>query len=629
MIEERYAQAPKSSIEKFLREHPDVDQFLGKMVESEPWFTSKRIAFSCVAKGVKEPVRCRRCGAAIDARKWLENPSIRYCSRKCSQSSPERLEKMRATSMSRYGCGNAMQSKEVRCRLAESNMRKYGVENVFQLKEKQAKIRETNMRRYGEEHFTQTEEFREKSRNSMLSRYGTEYASQSGEVRERVKATNLARYGGVAPACSADVVEKMKRTNAARYGSECSLSNPEVAEKRNATWMGRYGGHPLSSEGVIRKRMETNVRKYGSDCYPSSPAYFGMQYDGLVRRFAGKVEPVFGRDEYRGMSRHEAYRWRCCRCGNEFESRIYITDFDPQDRLLPRCPSCHPFQAGVSSGETELLEFVRSICKSEVVHGDRDVIRPYELDIYIPEKRVAIEFDGLYWHSEGCGKDMRYHLDKTVMCEGHGIRLIHVFEDEWRNRRDIVKDRIRSVIGAGGTRIYARKCAVREISAKESSSFLDANHLQGSGKSSVRYGLFHEDELVAVMTFGKPRFNRSYDWEMIRFASKIGYSVVGGASRLLAHFRRERHGSIISYADRRYSNGNLYERLGFERIGVSEPNYWYVKNFDKLSRYACQKSMLPALLGAGFHLEWSEYENMMYNGWNRIYDCGNIVYVMR
>ena len=284
--------------------------------------------------------------------------------------------------------------------------------------------------------------------------------------------------------------------------------------------------------------------------------------------------------------------------------------------------------SGTSHGEQEIAGFVKGIYDGAVFENCRNVIAPYELDVYLPEKRVAIEFDGLFWHSEAVGKDEHYHLMKTEKCLERGIRLVHVFEDEWKEKREIVEDRIRSILGIGQKRIFARKCVVKAISAKESNEFLEHNHLQGCCNSSIRYGLFFNGELVAVMTFGKPRFNKNYDWELVRYASKIGCHIVGGASKLLARFRKNHFGSIVSYADRRYSDGHLYEKLGFVQVGVSKPSYCYVKGAQKLNRYACQKHKLPALLGDGYDEELSECDNMVANGWSQVHDCGNFIYVI-
>lgn len=624
-IDERYLTAPFNTIDKFLRENQDVDGFLQKMIEDEPWFESKRRAFSCVAKNILEPVLCANCGTVVNVHKALDGK--RYCCNKCSQSSPERLEKVRQTSIARYGCANAMQSKSIQDKQRQTNQERYGVDNVFQLEEKKEKIRQTNLARYGSELYVQSKDWKEKTVSHNLKKFGAEFPSQNPDVMEKVKQTNLEKYGGVAPACSQEVVDKMRRTNIERYGNECSLNNADVAEKREETWNEKYGGHPLSNPTVIRQRKDTNIEKYGAELYTSSPAYFAQQYDKLAKRFEGKVELLFSASEYHGINCGEKYKWRCCKCESEFETHIHITDFDKDERLLPRCPNCYPLQAGVSSGEMDLLECVKSIYDGEIIDKDRSVIHPLELDIYLPEKKVAIEFDGLYWHSEEQGKGEDYHVAKTNKCNENGIRLIHVFEDEWRFQRPIVEDRLKSIIGVDQKSIFARKCIVKEIGSKESNDFLEENHIQGADGAPIRYGLFYNGELVAVMTFGKPRFSRGYDFELIRFASKLGIHVVGGASKLLKHFSKSHSGSIVSYADRRYSDGNLYKKLGFSLKNISQPNYWYVKNFEKLSRYACQKHKLPELLGDGFNPEWSEYENMVQNGWNRIYDCGNFVFI--
>lgn len=631
-IDERYKIAPRSSIDKFLRENSDVDEFLCELCDANPeWMPTKRIAFSMAVLRMFEPARCKVCGKILDPVKYLNNPAnrIQYCSRKCSQSAPERLEKVKKTSLERFGAENAMQAKVIQDKLKATNVERYGVENVFQSEEKKRKIRETNLERYGTENYVQSDDWREKAVRTNRERLGVDFPAQNPEVMNKVRQTNLERYGGIAPACSQEVVDKMKATNLERYGVEYSLENPSIDEKRQQTWQETYGGHPLSNRDVIALREGTMMEKYGGKSFFTSKYYFRQQYDKLKERFAGKIEPMFTADEYHGINCREVYKWKCAKCGHEFEAHLHLTCIDPDEPLLPRCKVCYPPLAGESHAENELLEFVRSIYDGEVIHGDRTVLSPKELDIYLPEKHVAIEFDGMYWHTEEYGKGKEYHLEKTEQCLEKGIRLIHVFDDEWNHKKEIVKDRIRAILGIGQTRIYARKCIVRQIpSSAESNAFLEMNHLQGGDKSEIQYGLYHNGELVAVMTFGRPRFNESYDWELIRFASRAGCHVVGGAGKLLAEFRKSHSGSIISYADRRYSDGGLYERLGFTRTGVSSPNYWYIKGNVKLSRYQCQKHRLPALLGEYYFDELTEEENMLFNGYERMYDCGNLVYAL-
>lgn len=231
-------------------------------------------------------------------------------------------------------------------------------------------------------------------------------------------------------------------------------------------------------------------------------------------------------------------------------------------------------QDGTSAAEIEIIDFIKSVCTSKVVQKDRSAIAPYELDVLIPSKKLAFELDGLYWHSM---KSKQYHLMKTELCEQKGLQLVHIFEDEWRDKKDIVKSRIKNLLGHYSKTVYARKCEVREVSSRESSIFQDASHLQGSVKAKVHLGLFDRDELVSLMTFGKSRFSKKHEWEMLRFCSKLGYHVVGAAGKLLKCFERTFHPkSLVTYADRRWSQGKLYRALGFTQIGMTPPNYWYL-----------------------------------------------------
>ena len=169
--------------------------------------------------------------------------------------------------------------------------------------------------------------------------------------------------------------------------------------------------------------------------------------------------------------------------------------------------------------------------------------------------------------------------------------------------------------------------AVKEIDAKEKNEFLNKYHIQGSDQAKVKLGLFHENELVAVMTFGNPRFNKNYDWELIRYATKFEYQVLGGAGKLLSYFRKHYKGSIITYADRRFSQGDLYNKLGFKFLRYSSPNYVWLKDNMILKRYQTMKLTLENIIGEeNIDYTKSETENMINNGYYQIFDCGNIVY---
>jgi hypothetical protein len=209
--------------------------------------------------------------------------------------------------------------------------------------------------------------------------------------------------------------------------------------------------------------------------------------------------------------------------------------------------------------------------------------------------------------------------------KNNGYKLIHIFEHEWINKQEIIKAKLKALFGIEQTKIYARKCIIKEISTELKNDFLNQFHIQGEDKSKIKLGLFNEDELVAVMTFGKPRFNKNYEYELIRYATK--YKVIGGAGKLLKYFEKNyKPKSIITYADRAYSQGNMYFKLGFNFLKNNVPSYNWIKNDIILSRFRCQKSKLKEILKDRYNECLSENENMLFNGFSKLYDCGNIVF---
>lgn len=261
----------------------------------------------------------------------------------------------------------------------------------------------------------------------------------------------------------------------------------------------------------------------------------------------------------------------------------------------------------------------------ESITNDRVVLDGREIDILI--EKVGIEIDGVYWHSDKFRPRM-YHLDKTKLAESKGYTLLHFWDLEVDEHPELVRSMINSRVGLS-TRLYARKCEIKSVTFSEAESFLSKNHLQGSKAiGSIRYGLYNDNVLVCLMTFGKPRFNKEYDWELIRFCNIVNCTVIGGASRLFKHFLRNHTGDIISYANRRFSAGGLYEKLGFHWIRNTAPNYFYYDGAKLQSRNKFQKHKLPEMLKL-YSPDKSESENMRDNGYYRIFDCGNMVFEYR
>lgn len=309
---------------------------------------------------------------------------------------------------------------------------------------------------------------------------------------------------------------------------------------------------------------------------------------------------------------------RCNSCSNVFSrSRQYATSSKITDKM---CNVCYPPETGTSHQERALAEFLSNHVNIET--NNRTLIPPKEIDIYVPDHRLAIEYNGLYWHSE-VYKDKNYHQNKKDLAKSKGINLIHIFEDEWQNHPEIVKSRLMMQLGILKNRLYARKCTVKEIDPKTANMFLKENHIQGSGRSNVRVGLYYNQNLVSVMTFLKGDISKGVsDWELNRFCSVLNTQVVGAAGRMFKWFtEKHKPDKIISFSDRRWETGDsVYSKIGFVYESHTAPNYWYVPNNEihRYHRYSLRKPVGSKL---------SERALRESQGYLRIYDCGSSKWV--
>jgi hypothetical protein len=299
-----------------------------------------------------------------------------------------------------------------------------------------------------------------------------------------------------------------------------------------------------------------------------------------------------------------------------------------------RCPKCA--QNGTSRLEDEIFAFVASL-EPAAVQGSMKLVEKGEIDIYCPGPQVAFEVNGLYWHSTGApGRTKEWpkeHMPlKTSQCSELGIRLIHYYEDEWNYRQEQVKQHIRSCLGLLGAKVAARKCVVADVPIAEARAFLDAHHIQGATRVGSHpgrtAGLYSpEGALVAVMAFSPvvSRRGQAADprhWELTRFASSV--QVVGGASKLLAHFARANPQMelLVSYSDKRISQGNLYEKLGFAKAGTSPPDYTYVVKDKRVHKSNFTKARIRKKHPEVWSPDKTEWEMTSELGLHRIYNCG-------
>jgi hypothetical protein len=299
-----------------------------------------------------------------------------------------------------------------------------------------------------------------------------------------------------------------------------------------------------------------------------------------------------------------------------------------------RCGKCW-MECTKSKTELEIKQFLSD---NDIYVESTNILfngRRLEIDIFDKETGIGIEFNGNFFHREGMGKGENYHLYKQNKMEEQGYFLIQIFEDEWKYKRDIVESRLLVLFNKQFNKLYARKCVVKEINTKEAKDFINTHHLGGYAKSTVKLGLYHDNSLVSVMTFSKGNVNvskgvinqKSDEWELNRYCSKG--IIVGGPSKLLAYFKRNYKWEIIySYADRRWSQGMMYYKLGFQLSNITSPTSWYVHKNNLLERKH-RSLFIHGIIEKGKTKGLNEWEAMQLNGYDRIWDCGHYKFIMK
>ena len=441
---------------------------------------------------------------------------------------------------------------------------------------------------------------------TFFKKYGVEKLGKSAEIRAKINKTCLERYGVTCSLRNTDIAEKAKRTCRANHGVDYAFQSENVRKKAVKTLLTKYGvDSPLKSPVIKEHALQTSLERYGVTSYKK--AHY-LHKDILLDndKFSDFIK-----------KKNNGIQWTTNDLAEYFNISISAINIRLRELDLQKYIDSH-----TSKDEKAIIAYLENN-NIDFTKFRKDRI---ELDIYIPSKKLAIEFNGNYWHSTEKRSDKKYHVNKSEFAEKNGIFLYHIFEYDWMNRTNHVMNQLNNLIGLNRTTVYARKCKIKDVCSKDAYQFLEANHLQGNTQARVRLGLYYNNELVSIMTFGKPRFNKKYQWELVRFCSKSGTNVVGGASRLFKYFlKMYKPDSIISYSDIAHTSGKMYKLLGFKDIEHTDPNYLWVNHKLVLSRYQCQKHKL---LQQGFGaFGMTEDAIMKARGYVKIYDCGNRIHV--
>ena len=403
-----------------------------------------------------------------------------------------------------------------------------------------------------------------------------------------------------------EINQKRGNTNFEKYGVYFISQSDDIKNKIKNKFIEKYGvSNPLKLDKFKNKYKETCLLKYGVDHYSKTTHY---------REKMMKYFKICNDSHYIESIGNSIYKFKCDKdhCF-EINSDNYLQRTKSNNIL---CTICYPIGDQKSIKEIEVFNFIEGNYGGELISGYRDNL---EIDIYLPDLKLGFEFNGLYYHSDKF-TDVGYHINKTNYFSDKNIRVIHIWEDDWVFKKDIVKSQILNMIGLTNNRIFGRKCKVKEVDVKESREFLDNNHIQGFVKSVKKIGLYYDDELVSLMIFDQFEGRNHMEeggWNLSRFCNKLNTNVIGGASKLLNYFIKTYNPSrIVSYADQDWSKGDLYYKLGFENVNQSPPDYKYIIKGKRVHKSNFKKSILKT--------ELTESKQMELNGVNKIWDCGKI-----
>ena len=506
-----------------------------------------------------EKPKCPICGGAPKFISFNEG-YLEYCSFKCSMQSSTRIDRIKTTMLEKYGVENASQSQEIKDKKKKTLQEHYGVDVPLQ-----------------------SDVIKQKHGETCLKIYGVKNASQSQKIKDKKKETLRKHYGVDSPLQSEIIKNNIKQTMMERYGVPNIFMSPEVKIKaRQNLWNKVMQDH----REVISIYSDNNITYYTCKC-----------------------------------THPECYKYLDC-------DKIYnIPSIAFNSRLqanVELCTHLLPIDNTHISGGT-LETFVRNILDGynmEYETNNRTILSGKEVDIYITTHKLAIECNGVYWHSL---KEPSYHHNKWLDCKNKGVQLLTIWEDQIINKPGIVKNIILSCLGVYEHSIGARQCEFKTVTPGEASNFLLENHLQGPITGSERLGLYYMDTLVTLMVFGRKRTalgNKKHDsWELYRYCCKNGWNIKHGAERLFKHFVKEHPKVVIeSFSSNDISMGALYEHLGFQKAGDQNYSYWYIdKDMQRHHRYTFRKD---ELVKNGADPNMTEFQITDSMGLMRIYDSG-------
>ena len=599
----------------------------GKEYEYEPKKGSYKLAY-CSVKCKTEFNRkdnepqyriCQECGKEY----WWDGTiklygvkgnyvdSKKFCCHECGKKN--RYEKVKKTTTEHFG-GIGYASKELLKKCQDTAIDRYGNKNNIE------KIKQTNLERYGVEVVSKAfgdkisnklqkvfserrDEIREKKKATNLEKYGVEWAAQTSEVKEKSKQTCLEKYGVENGNQAKEVREKTKQYFIDKYGVENYSQTAECKEKVAITWKNKS---EEDIDKILTKRKNTNLEKYGAE-YPQTTT---------------EIKEKIRRTNLERYGKPSGFNYEKIKQTNLEKYGVAYTC------LLPQCQNKGGmiskinlrFKAKLDElGIKNELEF-RLENKSYDIKCDNVLI---EINPTFTHNSSKVEWKGKFKIEP---KEEGYHQEKTIVANKNGYRCIHIWD--WDD-----EDKLLEILKEKKT-LYARNLIISKVSKKDTTLFLEKYHLQNScNGQEIRLGLYKNSELIEIMTFGKPRYNKHYEWELLRLCTKSEYKVVGGAEKLFKYFIKQYNPkSIISYCDNSKFSGNVYLKLGMKLKTFGQPSkHWFnIFTFRHITDNLLRQRGYSQLHKDTIHQKGESNELLMLeNGYLEMYDCGQSTYTWK
>lgn len=489
-------------------------------------------------------------------------------------------------------------SEETKLKMKNTLLDRYGVEYPLQSSEIKNKVMNTKKERYGYSTFNMN-----KTKETVINKYGVDSVFKSEEIKNRIRETNLKRYGTYNPMKNEDIKSKSISTNLKKYNSRHYLMTEDGKNKLKDSVRKKYGvDNVFQMESVKDKSRQTNIKRYGT-AHP-------MKSDKVKNKTKNTCKEKYGNKSYIGSE-----DWRTKTIETCMEK--YGVDYPC---MTDNCRNASRTISKINLEFSKMLD--RYGINSELEFG----IDKYSYDIKIDNFLIEIDptpTHNINWNPWKHPVDKNYHINKTRLANENGYRCIHVFD--WDD-----KDKIVDLVNPNKRRVYARNCCIKIINDnKISNEFLFNYHLQGTCRNQdIIIGLYNNDELLQIMTFGRPRYNKNYQYELLRLCTKNNTVVVGGAEKLFNYFIHNYNPySIISYCDNSKFRGDIYTRLGMELLDYGNPTcHWY--NGDRhITDNLLRKQGFDRLFGTSYGKGTDNNQLMLDHGFVQIYDCGQSVYV--